>query len=338
MSFRQLRYFTGGFIFLIGIVIVLLTILICPETNKIAIIWGTSGALFANIGMALIGLGLISCVVQTRAWREYFETRLREVVVKQSYLKSLAPLQLRDLLAGVFKALLNSPDIEKEGSFFNYFRQNLTSLLSEPYREDVSGEIVLMGDTDNTFKIFDRLSYVCRKGRDAIQEEVKMSCDENELLQVANLKIEIQYPRDHPEKGGQRNTIGMKKEFLERDTHNKIGFRESLADYKHIDGLIVTITSEDTVHKELFQYWQMSQATKNYDLTIRCPEKYHIQIKPLVLHPEMCQLTEKPGYVRLKYNCWTLPEAGAVAWRFIERSNLRDMFSESTQDKQVIAK
>jgi hypothetical protein len=55
-------------------------------------------------GSTLIITGLISIVIDLGHWRNYFEERLRDIVVDQKYLHALEPVALDELHAKLLKA------------------------------------------------------------------------------------------------------------------------------------------------------------------------------------------------------------------------------------------
>jgi len=287
-----------------------------------AILWGTGanaelGKTFflwlQTIGITLFAFGLFSIIVESKNWRNYFESRLKEIVVDHSYLNSLGVEKLKVLQIDVMKAFFKNPHIDKEKSFLKFFNDNLHCYISEPYREDVSTEVIFLGEEGNCYKFFDRVSYVCRKTGDTIQKEVKWRADPGEFEKVYGVEISIKYPSHHCENG--KSISIHKADDLENVDPVKIEISESLEDYKDIDGLSVIVTSKYAVNKDRFQYWQMAHPTKNLDITIKYPEEMKMQYKQLVLNPEMCQITEQDGYLKIKYDSWMLPLSG-LAWRF----------------------
>jgi hypothetical protein len=271
-----------------------------------------------TIGIALFGFGLFSIIVNSRNWSEYFSNRLRDVVIEQSYLNDLDVDTLKSLQVKVLKAFFRDPNIDKEGSFLNYFQTNLHKYISEPYREDVKAEIDLRAEEDTGLKIFDRVTYNCREAGGILQNEVVWQADPNEFLSIESLKIEVKYPYTH-EKKGDIDTLYDKKDL---SSENPSDFRVavSLEPYKNIDGLTVIMEAIYIVDKDRFQYWQMSHPTKNFDLLISFPDQYSIQVKPLVLHPELIQIGIEERYAKITYASWMLPQSG-VAWRFIKKKS-----------------
>ncbi|UIF89057.1 hypothetical protein KAF44_28265 (plasmid) [Cupriavidus necator] len=97
------------------------------------------------------------------------------------------------------------------------------------------------------------------------------------------------------------------------DDDLKTGITMSLEEWKAIDGLVVVVEAEYLIAKGRFQYWQMVNPTKNFDITITYPEHYQLQFKTLVLEDVVSQITEGPGYLKFGYSSWALPQSG-LAW------------------------
>jgi hypothetical protein len=80
--------------------------------------------LLETLGVTIFGVGLLNIMLETKDWRYYFGRRMRELVVDQSYLKTLDKDVLSSLQANVLKALFKDQNIDREGSFLNYFHSS----------------------------------------------------------------------------------------------------------------------------------------------------------------------------------------------------------------------
>ncbi|WP_086930657.1 hypothetical protein [Agarilytica rhodophyticola] len=260
-----------------------------------------------TLSIALMGIAIFGVLLDSKNWREYFGERLKEVVVENSYLKTLDDSALKQLQTNILKIQFKNSQIDKDGSFLEYFHLHLHKFISEPYREDVSTE-VLMSHVENGEGYFvkDKVRYVCRASRDKIQNDVSWKPDEEEFLEVKSLKVKIQYPANH-EKAGEVIDLSVDQRQLSQ------GIKVSLSDYASIDGLVVITEAEYTVEKNKFQYWQMAHPTKNFDITITYPKELKIQFKTLVLEDVVSQVTESEGYVKFSYGTWALPQSG-LTW------------------------
>jgi hypothetical protein len=271
--------------------------------NRDPSLLGTCIKVLDVAGIGLLAIGVLNILLETRDWRNYFSKLLREIVVEQSYLDTLDKDKLTALQTNVLKALFKDQLIDREGSFLNYFHLNLHKYIAEPYREDVSSEISISDHDANLWDVVDKVTYICRKFAGTIQPNIVWCIDEGEYENVESVIIEAQYPYNHPEKGkreelysgvpspGQELTIPLKK-------------------YAHIDGLVVTGIKKGRVLKKNFQHWTMAHPTKNFSIAIIYPASCSIQVKPLVLNPELLLITERTGYYSAKYDSWMLPESG----------------------------
>lgn len=278
---------------------------------------GTFFSAFASalttLSVALIGFGIFSFALDTKNWKDYFAERIKEVVIENDYLATLDSETLKELQTRLLKAQFNNSAIDKEGSFLNYFHHHLHRFISEPFREDVSTEVLMREHTSvaGLFQVTDKVRYVCRSSGGRIQENIGWKPDEGEFEEVLSLKITVQYPSSHKDAGKKEVIYPNENSNLKTDLEE--GIKISLDKYQDIDSLIVTTESEYVVKLGKFQYWQMAHPTKNFEVTITYPCAYQIQFKTLVLEDVVSQITEHPGYLKFGYGSWALPQSG-IAW------------------------
>ncbi|WP_196795124.1 hypothetical protein [Mariprofundus ferrooxydans] len=265
-----------------------------------------------TISIALFGFGLFSFALDTKNWREYFSERLKEIVVERKYLESLDQDTLKDLQTNVLKAQFKDQTIDKEGSFLNYFHLHLHKHISEPYREDVSTEVLMSFEQgrNDAFLVTDKVRYVCRASGGKIQEHVGWKPDEGEFEEVKSLTISIQFPQSH-EKSGEVIRIYPPDGDAEIDLTK--GAKATLAEYSNIDGLVVITKAVYIAKLGQFQHWQMAHPTKSFDITIVYPSGCGMQFKTLVLEDVVSQITKYDGYLKFTYGSWALPQSG-LAW------------------------
>jgi hypothetical protein len=275
-------------------------------------------------GIALVVLGLIHIVIEAEGWSEYFRERLREIVLEESYLKTLDESRLNTLHASILKVQFGDQQIDRDGSFFNYLRSNLHSYISSPYREDVTAEVIYT-DAGDFWETFDCVTYVCRRATRFIQPIVSWRVDPDEYVNIEYLKIEIQYPFTHPDRG-KKETLYSDKPDLGKS------LAISLEKYREIDRLIVIATGQYRIRKNRIQYWSMTNPTKNFSLTLTFPSDHMVQMKPLVLSPDLILATTADGYYKAKYDFWMLPESG-MAWTILPKGH-SDKVEHPTQPEQ----
>lgn len=278
---------------------------------------GTFSSAFASalttISVALIGFGIFSFALDTKNWKEYFAERIKEVVIENDYLNTLDQEALKETQTRLLKAQFKNQAIDKEGSFLNYFHHHLHRFISEPYREDVSTEVLMQAHPSQAdlFKVTDKVRYVCRSSGGKIQTHIGWKPDEGEFEEVLSLKISVQYPSHHKNAGEKVVIYPTSNSILKADLTE--GIRIPLDNYQDIDSLVVTTESEYVVKSGKFQYWQMAHPSKNFEVTITYPSDCQIQFKTLVLEDVVSQITEHPGYLKFGYGSWALPQSG-IAW------------------------
>jgi len=196
----RLSYIYGLFLLLVGIILILISIN-WDTPDKPSEIRHILFSLIQTLGVTTFGLGILNIVVETADWRRYFEQRIRAIVIDQSYLQRLDSDILQAMQTNILKALFRDANIDREGSFLNYFHENLHRYIAEPFREDVTNELICEAHDPNSWKVFDRVTYVCRKSAGSIQSDVRWIPDRDEFLSVQSVSIEIQYPYNHRDKG-----------------------------------------------------------------------------------------------------------------------------------------
>ena len=168
----KISYVWGIFLLLFGAICILgsLNWTVPKGTSSIQHI-GMS--LLETLGVAIFGIGILNIILETNGWRNYFEDRLKHIVIDHSYLTSLDDGTLRGIQTGVFKALFGDKSIDREGSFLEYFDSNLHKYIGAPYREDVTTEIFCKSHDENRWKISQRVTYTCRRSAKGIQDDVR---------------------------------------------------------------------------------------------------------------------------------------------------------------------
>jgi hypothetical protein len=111
-----------------------------------------------TLSVALMGLGIFGILLDSKNWREYFGERLKEIVIDNTYLKTLDVDTLKQLQINVLKAQFNNQQIDKDGGFLEYFHRHLHKFISEPYRESVSTEVLIKKlDESEDFIVTDKV-------------------------------------------------------------------------------------------------------------------------------------------------------------------------------------
>ena len=273
-----------------------------PENSSI---FKISIDLIKTIGTTLIVSGLFSILLDFKDWRNYFSSRLSEIVVENTYLEKLDSVSLEKLQNDVLKAQFGNNEIDKEGSFLHFFQKHLHKFISQPYREQVSSELVISDLGGSLLQVYDKVSYTCKASANEIQSSVKWASSPGEFEDILNLHIKVFKPGEK---------IPAIEEIYDKDRLTPdFSTEENLAKLKGIDGVRVCIEATYTIKANRFQYWQMAHPTKDFDITINYPKNYTIQHQSLFVDQNNQESTDKPGYFKVKYSGWLLPDSG-IAW------------------------
>jgi len=275
-------------------------------------------SLLEIVGLSLFSGGVLILVLQIGDWTRYFEERLKNTVLKQAYLDSLDGDALSELQVKIMKAIYNTPDIDKEGSFLRYFQKNLSKYIKEPYRDNVKTEIEVCDPDDVGYWINDRITYSCRMVGGKIQGEVKWRPDDKEeFLEVENVEISITKNTSAKRLIAQASKVGDKYTIEREGTKKDIdveqfvaeGLSAELADHQE-DGLFVEAKSRYKMEWGKFCNWSMAHPTKNFYISIFYPKGWRLRFQPLLLHPEKVNKTSRDGFLSMEYNEWLLPFSG----------------------------
>jgi hypothetical protein len=277
-----------------------------PASPSIVMSLGHSAVKLIDVtGIACLVLGLIHIMIETDDWSEYFRERIREIVMQQAYLNTLDKARLTVLHTSILKAQFGDPDIDKEGGFLNYLRSNLHGYVAQPHREDVTAELIYT-DVGEDWDVYDRVTYVCRRSQIGIQPSVTWQVDVGDWVSIEYLRIEIQFPFTHEQRGERKELYNKRPELGEL-------LLVPLTEYQQIDELIVIVTEQYKVRKDHFQSWIMADPTRNFDITLVFPIAWEVQVEHFVLSPELVLTTIADGYYKAKYDFWMLPESG-MSW------------------------
>ena len=303
-----------------GIFLVLIKLL-CVSTsakdNITDIIW----ALIELIGLTIFTSSLFTLLMQTKDWTKYFEERLTKIVMNQNYLDNLNSDELQKLQVKTIKAFYKNDKLDKEGSFLNYFQENLANFIKEPYRDSVKSEICIEKVEDDGIWVYDHLTYRCRMVGDKIQDSVKWLTDKGEYTDFLGLDIKIKDNSNtvtsliKVEKD--KSQFIIEKYKVEQPEKCKLDslfgryFELSLDDFNE-DNLLVDIESRYKVNKGNFTTWVMAHPTRGIYFTIKYPEQLTIHFQTMLLHREAIQINSQKGFFSMQYDEWLLPNSGIV--------------------------
>jgi|GEM_PF-5676120 len=283
------------------------------------------GELLVHLSVAAIVFGIFNMIIGIPDWSRYFEHRLQNIVFNYSYLSSLSQEQLRRLWRQVIRARFANQDVERSGTFVDYFDRHLHADLGTPYRENVRG-VMSYEEHGDLFFVHDFLSYVARKNRGAIQDSVNWENDDDEIDTVLDVRVGVRFPDGHPRSGEPPEMLETKEGTNENPLPRRVVVSCGLAKYAEVDGLIIEVEARYLVKKSRFQYWEMSTSTRDFSLTINHQSGYAVVFKAFVHDPQLTRIERLTRQFHFECDSWMLAHSG-VAWRLEPRtppSSLRD--------------
>lgn len=278
--------------------------------------------LLEHLGVALIVLGLVGIMVDFRDWREYFQERLAEIVVKRSYLGTLDRNELISLQTDTLKAFFKVEDIDRKGSFLDYFHSRIRDFIGSPYREDVRNIMVLTPTSeDDGYLVKDHLSYSCRKVGESIQPTVRWSMDPTDVKQINDVRFILTIPAHQyssTEFASRFPGIQSRSTVFEREklTCTKESASESyhydLVNFRAIDELRVSIDCEYILRKHAFMSWSFILPSKELTVTIDYPAQMELAVQTFGMEDEDLDEKKQDGLYSLHHSSWVLPNSGLV--------------------------
>lgn len=265
--------------------------------------------------MACILLGIFNLILARSDWEEYFESRLKSIVVDQSYLGGLEPGALKRLMLNVIKAQAPGAAVDRAGGFLEYFETYLHKFIFDPFRENATAEFYYDDDPgdEEALRVTDKYTYSLRSVGGRIQNSISFTIEGQECKSAESVSLSIKLPMGSAEPG---KVISFENQFAKTSEGDYQVDQPIPPEYITMDGLEVTVESRYRVRKDRFQMWWMLYPTRDIRVIINFPKSYEIQIKAFVQAPELCDWTRRPGYVQLRYPSWFLPSNG-VAWKFV---------------------
>lgn len=276
------------------------------------------GELMVHLGVAAVLFGLFNMIIGIPDWSRYFEHRLQNIVFKQGFLRSLSKEQLQQLRRRIVRATFDNPDVNRVGTFADYFDRHLHDDLGNPFRESVRSVISYEEHDDDTFFVHDFLSYVVRSNRGAIQNSVNWENDADEIEKVLNVRVAVRFPDGHL-RAGETVVLDTRRATAECALPPRVVVSCSLANHAGIDGLIIEVEATYLVKRSRFQYWEMSTSTRDFSLTINHQSGYAVIFKAFVHDPGLTRIERLTRQFHFECDSWMLAHNG-VAWRLEPRA------------------
>lgn len=320
--------FWGISLSLAGLVVIFITIIIeqylsdygASQGKQISFLAMAFLKLFENLGGALIILGLVSIITDFNEWREYFQKRLAETVVRRDYLKTLDDRALIDLQTDTLKAFFKADDIDRKGSFLEYFYEKIRDYIGSPYREDsnVTMDVKFTGSED-TLLIDETITYKCKKVGKYIQDDIQWFYGENDVIDVSDYYLEVEIPKNiyqsedfksrYPEITEQKTSFKSKDKVMKK-IDSKYGFEFSLKKYKEIDGLKIKIKAKYIIDKHTYLTWRWTRPCNRIKIVIIYPKELKIWTEIFGIDNDELDEQKEDKYYSLTYDSWMLPFSG----------------------------
>ncbi|HWN09931.1 MAG TPA: hypothetical protein VNO50_11830 [Pyrinomonadaceae bacterium] len=312
----------GLAISLTGLMAVLLTVILDERLKPPGHITSITLGFFEHLGVALIILGLVGIIVDFDDWQKYFQERLAETIVKRDYLRTLDEPELLSLQTDTLKAFFQVDDIDRKGSFLEYFHTRIRDFIGSPYREDAYAIMsITHTDSRDLLQVEDSITYKCRKVGDFIQDDIMWFNEPGEVKEVLDFKVVVQIPKNffqspefktrYPQATEHPIVFERNDERLEAADEG-IGFKLSLNDYKDIDGLKVKIYAKYIFEKNRFLVWKMTHPSNRLMMTFTYPADLDFSIESFGIASNDLEQESKDGFHSLKYDSWLLPDNGFI--------------------------
>ncbi len=326
--------------FIFGIIVCLFGVLLCVATLYIeqsspisTTFFNTAIQFFLHVSTALMILGAIEITVSLPGWMEYFKERLGETVIERSYLEKLSKDELRSLQTSALKAYFMDQQIDKDGSFLNYFYDGIHDIIGDPYRESYKSTThisiiagVFHSENTTTFK--------CRKARNEIQDEIHWTAMPGEYSGNFTTEVEVRCPQELVDLCSRRcnnhgncgkpirvypsmvtatsPTVSAPTTGATASKKEVIEAYFSLEEFKHIDGLFVTLKVKAILHSNRFISLGVNHPTHGAEYTITYPDGYEIAHDHFGVNSDDLVIANSSGFFSLSTAKWLLPLSGIV--------------------------
>lgn len=268
-------------------------------------------SLAGHIGIGLIVIGILSILIETDHWVEYFKARLSEIVIDRKYLENLSQEKLIDLQTDILRAFYKDEGIGGKDGFLEYYQKNIQGFVVSPFRTNLVSdrriEYLEEGKKDRVRSV-EVLTWNCKANQGRIQENVGWDPNEGEVEKVEDTNLRLEH-KDLP--GGFKEYSYEDLKKIEETKTGGIIF--SLKDYDHSDGLKIILTIATLAATNKFWAWRMAHPSRGISLTVRYPADLSINRELYGIGDDCYELNEKgKGYYKLSSQKWVLPKEGVV--------------------------
>lgn len=319
------------------------------DSIKASIVWGVLGfamlllavysdkkyvnenitSVITNVSGTLISLAVIGVIFQLKDTKEYFASTLSDLIMKESYVAKLSRPQLERLQKTVLERYFeNSSDLNRENSFYGFFRDNLQNFIGSPYRENYRNTISISEESTsndvlkNNFLVEDKLTYQIRSMGNDLQKEIRWAATKDEIKKLHEFTVKINDIKifEWPSSDQQDEVDLVEHNFSANpesgvnlcvrvyEMANKI---ESIRD-QYQDGAIVKITAKYSVTNYNSITTKLLFPTKGFSLTVmHYPGlKTKVEAYGFDSNSKICEHNETNGGFTFNYPDWLLPHSG----------------------------
>jgi hypothetical protein len=257
-----------------------------------------------DVGVAVILFGVLNVMVDLPEWRQYFEERIKAIVIQQDYLRSLDSGTLLALGNNVTQARLKLPGLGDPGTLLYFLNENIDRFLTAPYQEDVRADVTYSPAATGTLKVRDRVTFTCKAVGGKIKEKVSWKGGEAAFREVLGIKLTLTYPPGHLKAGV--STEALKTGAGER----KLEF--DLTGEYNVDGLKVELLADYVIDELNQQYWKLPDPCKGVEVRLTYPTTYEATLVDFAPLPSNAEYVVDVGKFDFRYSGWTFPNSGCV--------------------------
>jgi len=177
-----------------GIIFILVGVIIWFIGNSTVIVdYPNLSTFSSDLGLTLIGLGIITILVDLPDWRNYFGERLKEIVLERKYLDNLSDRELMAVQRNILKSRYKESGIDKEGSFLNFMQGSIEHLINSPYREHIASNCNIIDQGDGLLYYKEKMSYTLKSvGANKINK-VQWIWRKDEIIETKKFKCILNY-------------------------------------------------------------------------------------------------------------------------------------------------
>lgn len=185
------------FLITLGLVLILTKIILEQNTVDQPGWEKTLIELIGHLGIGAIILGVLSILLKSRHWTEYFKERLVDIVMEKSYMDRLTEPALLELQTDVLKSYFKNDNIGGEEGFLKYYQKNIQSIIGSPYRTNLDAVLnidYLSPKNHKSIKVHKEMSWVCKSNGGSIQTEITWKPEKDEIDEVNVEYVKLEHP------------------------------------------------------------------------------------------------------------------------------------------------